>query len=369
MGAQGGEVQKGEAGMGAQGGEVQKGEADNIQLWSDEEEVEERKARRMEARSWSDEEEVEYIPPPPAGEAKQEGDEARIKRLEAEVLQCRLELANNDAVRLRLNQDLATYEETNNRLADSQRVQMVENSEQRLEIQNLRKQIATVRLARDEHLQALQETKKQLDKFKELRASAEGQVLQLRKQLDAMMGKAFDDFDDDQLGKLAADLKASEERLQQWNLARENVAENNSAFICYFKQTLMDHPVSIENGETFERERIEKWFEHLRNKNLQLRTPLKVPLTSDKLIPNTALKQAIRNALQHEWLSIQSQPSSAGPSKSQPSSAGSHLLPIESKYNKLLIDTGGHRGGKLYQRTCVRVCIHIIIHTSVCIHT
>ena len=59
--------------MEAQGGEVQKGEADNIQLWSDEEEVEERKARRMEARSWSDEEEVEYIPPPPAGEADSGG--------------------------------------------------------------------------------------------------------------------------------------------------------------------------------------------------------------------------------------------------------------------------------------------------------
>ncbi|KAL8514359.1 hypothetical protein ACS0TY_013465 [Phlomoides rotata] len=69
------------------------------------------------------------------------------------------------------------------------------------------------------------------------------------------------------------------------------------AFICPLTKQVMRDPVTLENGQTFEREAIEKWFKECRENGRRLVCPLTLrELTSMELNPSIALRNTIE-----EW--------------------------------------------------------------------
>ncbi|CAN8304604.1 unnamed protein product [Cochlearia groenlandica] len=71
------------------------------------------------------------------------------------------------------------------------------------------------------------------------------------------------------------------------------------AFICPLTKEVMDDPVTLENGRTFEREAIEKWFKECKDSG----KPPSCPLTSQELSSaDVSPSIALRNTIQ-EWKS------------------------------------------------------------------
>ncbi|KAL1190036.1 U-box domain-containing protein 43 [Cardamine amara subsp. amara] len=69
------------------------------------------------------------------------------------------------------------------------------------------------------------------------------------------------------------------------------------AFICPLTKQVMHNPVTLENGQTFEREAIEKWFKECREKG----QPLSCPITSQELsITDLSPSIALRSTIE-EW--------------------------------------------------------------------
>lgn len=69
------------------------------------------------------------------------------------------------------------------------------------------------------------------------------------------------------------------------------------AFICPLKKQIMHDPVTLENGITFEREAIEKWFKECKESRKKLVCPLTLKeLKSTELNPSIALRNTIE-----EW--------------------------------------------------------------------
>ncbi|VVA95487.1 unnamed protein product [Arabis nemorensis] len=69
------------------------------------------------------------------------------------------------------------------------------------------------------------------------------------------------------------------------------------AFICPLTKQVMQNPVTLENGQTFEREAIEKWFQECRENG----RPLSCPITSKVLsITDLSPSIALRNTIE-EW--------------------------------------------------------------------
>ena len=71
------------------------------------------------------------------------------------------------------------------------------------------------------------------------------------------------------------------------------------AFICPLTKEVMHDPVTLENGRTFEREAIEKWFKECRDSG----RPPSCPLTSQELTStDVSASIALRNTIE-EWRS------------------------------------------------------------------
>jgi len=69
------------------------------------------------------------------------------------------------------------------------------------------------------------------------------------------------------------------------------------AFVCPLTKQVMRDPVTLENGQTFEREAIEKWFKECRESGRRLVCPLTLQeLRSTELNPSMALRNTIE-----EW--------------------------------------------------------------------
>lgn len=69
------------------------------------------------------------------------------------------------------------------------------------------------------------------------------------------------------------------------------------AFVCPLTKQVMRDPVTLENGQTFEREAIEKWFKECRESGRRLVCPLtQKELKSADLNPSIALRNTIE-----EW--------------------------------------------------------------------
>lgn len=69
------------------------------------------------------------------------------------------------------------------------------------------------------------------------------------------------------------------------------------AFVCPLTKQVMRDPVTLENGQTFERDAIEKWFKECRESGRKLVCPLTLQeLKSTELNPSMALRNTIE-----EW--------------------------------------------------------------------
>ncbi|XP_023741242.1 U-box domain-containing protein 43 [Lactuca sativa] len=78
---------------------------------------------------------------------------------------------------------------------------------------------------------------------------------------------------------------------------RQQIEPIYNAFICRFTKQIMRDPVTLENGQTFERESIENWFNGCKENNKKLVCPLTYKeLKTIAMIPNIALRNTIE-----EW--------------------------------------------------------------------
>lgn len=70
------------------------------------------------------------------------------------------------------------------------------------------------------------------------------------------------------------------------------------AFVCPLTKQVMSDPVTLENGQTFEREAIEKWFKECKESGRKLVCPLTLKeLKNSDLKPSIALRNTIE-----EWI-------------------------------------------------------------------
>ncbi|KAL9358266.1 hypothetical protein Peur_051519 [Populus x canadensis] len=84
---------------------------------------------------------------------------------------------------------------------------------------------------------------------------------------------------------------------ESYQFERLHVEPIYDAFVCPLTNQVMSDPVTLENGHTFEREAIEKWFKECRESGSKLVCPLTLKeLRSTELNPSMALRNTIE-----EW--------------------------------------------------------------------
>ncbi|KAK0577351.1 hypothetical protein LWI29_031767 [Acer saccharum] len=84
---------------------------------------------------------------------------------------------------------------------------------------------------------------------------------------------------------------------ESYNFERTHVEPIYDAFVCPLTKQVMHDPVTLENGQTFEREAIEKWFKECKESGRKLVCPLtQKELKSAYLNPSIALRNTIE-----EW--------------------------------------------------------------------
>ena len=85
------------------------------------------------------------------------------------------------------------------------------------------------------------------------------------------------------------------------NLTKPGLDANHlpGAFLCPITQEPMVDPVVTADGQTYEREAIQRWIEQQRRRQLPCTSPLTgEPLEHCKLVPNVALRGLIRELLE-----------------------------------------------------------------------
>ncbi|CAL5381411.1 unnamed protein product [Camellia sinensis] len=84
---------------------------------------------------------------------------------------------------------------------------------------------------------------------------------------------------------------------ESYHFERLNTEPIYDAFICPLTKQIMRDPVTLENGQTFEREAIEKWFKECKESRKMLLCPLTLKeLRSTEMNPSIALQNTIE-----EW--------------------------------------------------------------------
>lgn len=84
---------------------------------------------------------------------------------------------------------------------------------------------------------------------------------------------------------------------ESYHFERLHIEPIYDAFVCPLTKQVMRDPVTLENGQTFEREAIEKWFKECRESGRKLVCPLtQKELKSTELNPSIALRNTIE-----EW--------------------------------------------------------------------
>lgn len=79
-----------------------------------------------------------------------------------------------------------------------------------------------------------------------------------------------------------------------YHFERLHIEPIYDSFICPLTKQVMRDPVSLENGQTYEREAIEKWFRECRENGRRLVCPLTLrALRSTELNPSIALRNTI----------------------------------------------------------------------------
>ena len=68
-----------------------------------------------------------------------------------------------------------------------------------------------------------------------------------------------------------------------------------SEYLCPISSELMTDPVMTDDGQTYERAEIEKWFATARKANGKVRSPLTNVLVSTNVVPNVALRKLIED--------------------------------------------------------------------------
>ncbi|KAJ7966983.1 RING-type E3 ubiquitin transferase [Quillaja saponaria] len=85
---------------------------------------------------------------------------------------------------------------------------------------------------------------------------------------------------------------------ENYHFERLHIEPIYDAFVCPLTKQVMRDPVTLENGQTFEREAIEKWFKECKESGRKLVCPLTLrELISTELNPSIALRNTIE-----EWI-------------------------------------------------------------------
>ncbi|KAJ4964359.1 hypothetical protein NE237_024298 [Protea cynaroides] len=132
-----------------------------------------------------------------------------------------------------------------------------------------------------------------------------------------------------------------------YQLERTHIEPIYDAFVCPLTKQVMRDPVTLENGQTFEREAIERWFKECKDSGKKPLCPLtQIELKSTDLNPSISLRNTIE-----EWtarneaalLDIARMALSQGSSESNIMQALKYILDIcqKSRSNKHVVRTTG----------------------------
>jgi hypothetical protein len=201
----------------------------------------------------------------------------------------------------------------------SEREQWLQEWEQRLQERENRLQTREENVL-DEHLR-MKNLEDEIGYLERFRASQNRELLYLRQTLDIierrykeknsytdnLRGLNLGDLDVDKLQQLNSTIQEASKLVQnalKLREAEEAVAEDKN-LCCPIGIELMKDPVVAADGHTYERSKIEAWFQSPQFANLPVKSPMtNMQLDDTVLIRNHALKSVIQSAVDKKIASM-----------------------------------------------------------------
>ena len=118
-----------------------------------------------------------------------------------------------------------------------------------------------------------------------------------------LCGEDIDAHSESDLLALRAQLATAQDRVASMlerRAAEARVLEKFPHYRCSIALSLMRDPVVAQDGQSYERTEIERWFRQCTDAGEPVTSPLRAPLASDALVPNNSLRRAIDDAVDLE---------------------------------------------------------------------
>jgi hypothetical protein len=139
---------------------------------------------------------------------------------------------------------------------------------------------------------------------RELSKSRES-VRQLKHIVNMWKGHNLHEANDQALDRLRIELQQTLTRVQDWQDARNIVAQEFPDLCCAIETTLMHDPAMTADGRTFERTAIMQYFEMLKKQKEPMQTPFRQLLPSTTLISNYTVKNLITSLVEQKFSELQ----------------------------------------------------------------
>lgn len=190
---------------------------------------------------------------------------------------------------------------------DQSLVELGELGALRMKNHNLMMEMSELRRELNRHInKAVRDKQKEKDicwvpeaTLKELRVQFNDEQKMRRR----LCGEGLEDCTEDELLELRKKMEQGLERVGlaiERSAAEARVLARYPEYKCPLSLGLMRDPVVTSDGQSYERTEIEKWFRQCRDKKEPLKSPLRAPLASDKLVSNNNLRRAIEDAVDLE---------------------------------------------------------------------
>ena len=118
-----------------------------------------------------------------------------------------------------------------------------------------------------------------------------------------LCGEDLDAHSESDLLALRAQLATAQDRVASMlvrRAAEARVCEKFPHYRCSISLSLMRDPVVAQDGQSYERTEIERWFRECTDAGEPVTSPLRAPLASDALVSNNSLRRAIEHAVELE---------------------------------------------------------------------
>lgn len=118
-----------------------------------------------------------------------------------------------------------------------------------------------------------------------------------------LCGEDLDAHSQEDLLALRAQMATAQDRVASMlerRAAEARVLEHAPHYRCSISLSLMRDPVVAQDGQSYERTEIERWFRQCADAGEPVTSPLRAPLASDALVRNNSLRRAIEHAVELE---------------------------------------------------------------------